>query len=141
MDDKQECCRQERFKNRIEAFDKKKKWELEHGLRPQNNKIGNYYLYDHKITSVFGICFISLSVIMQSSVMSYLYIAGLAFILKDTVRSGFTPNKFKLSKMKLTPLLYYIAVSSIIFVAAYFNNMVIPGVKGGATYYIIQWLP
>lgn len=140
MDEKEKEERQKDFDNRVNGIHEKKEFELRHNLRPKNNKIGSWYPYSHKITSIFGLLFASLSVIMQSGVMSYLYFFGLVFILKDTFKSGFTVKGFKVSKIKVNPLIYYFAASSIIFVAAFLNNMVIPGIEGGATYYVIQWL-
>jgi len=116
--------------------------ERDNGKRPGTQKIGNIYRYDHKISSVAGIFFSSMAIISQQSVYSYLYILVMIKILKDTFKTGIASDKeFYFSKLRMKPLIYYLAAASIIVVAALTSNHVIPGIEGGTVHYVSGAFP
>lgn len=138
----EELTPEEKIKNRNQAYERKKDFELKHNLRNVENKIGGYWKYDHKITSIFGMLFLSLAVIFKSSFYMALYVTGLLFVIKDTVKSGFDNNgNLHITRLKINPLIYYFLGAGIIVLAAFTSNHFIPGVEGGVTYYILGALP
>lgn len=128
--------------NRIDQMQKKKALEMKYDLRPGNNRIGNIWRYDHKVTSAVGVLLVSMAVITRQSIYSYLYVIGGIKVVKDTINSAFDhQSNLVLEKTTTKPLIYYLVAASIIFVAALTTNHFIPGINGGITYYAAQVIP
>jgi len=142
MDNQKSSNEWETKKTKIDRICDKIELENRHGIRPSNHKIGSYYKYDHKITSTIATILVSNGIILQQSVFSYLYLLGSIKIIKDTAGSGLdSSGNYHLEKIKLKPLIYYLAAASIIIVAALTSNHVIPGIEGGLTYYTGKVIP
>lgn len=109
---------------------------LKNNLVKDPDRIGPGLGYDHKHTSTFSLLILSLAVLLNQEVLTYLYFLILIMIVKDTVKSGVDHGEAHINNVVFRPLIYYLAAGSIIIVAALTTGHTIPSFQSSLLHYI-----
>lgn len=95
---------EDKLKDRVNAYERKKDFELAHGLRNTKDQIGGYIKYDHKATGLIASILTSLAVITKDGLFLYVYAVGVIKAVRDTVASGFTGQNFNYKTININHL-------------------------------------